>query len=138
MPAEVPDGHKDDETIGPAQRMLRRIHPDWITRGRPERSNFEVRKEGEGLSVTAWLSPQDLAEALVEAPTFGVVRVLASELRLAGFVIVRVPLPNNANHCECYGAPSKSQRKALAVGAAWVASPADHEPESYGSLESFA
>ncbi|MBF9150878.1 hypothetical protein [Novosphingobium jiangmenense] len=127
----------DDTSIDDDCRMLRRIHPAWINEFRPERSNFEIRRPHVGLSVTAWLSDADLEAVLAEAPTFGVVRVTAGELRAAGFKIMRVPEPDNPNHCECYGAISKGDRKKLALASVWVRPPSEHDPASYGVLDAF-
>lgn len=127
----------DDTSIDDACRMLRRIPPGWISDFRPERSNFEIRQPHVGLSVTAWLSDADLDAVLAEAPNFGVVRVTAGQLRAVGFIIVRVPEPENPNHCECYGAISKGDRKKLALASLWVRPPADHDPLPYGQLDTF-
>jgi hypothetical protein len=127
--------HADDPSIPDECRMLRRIPPGWISDFRPERSNFEIRQPNEGLSVTAWLAGADLDAVLAEAPNFGVVRVLAGELRAAGFKIVRMPEPGNPNHCECYGSTTKGGRKKLAVNSVWVAPPREHDHARYGALD---
>ena len=127
----------DDLSIPDDWRMLRRIPPAWIKDFQPESSNFSVRQPNEGLSVTAWCDPSDLIAVQADAPSFGVVRVLAGELREAGFRIVRLPEPGNPNHCECYGNVSRAARRRLASAAVWVVPPAEHDPVPYGALESF-
>lgn len=131
------EGIEDDASVPDEQRFLRRIWPTWIHDFRPERSNFEIREPHAGLSVTAWLSQADLVITIAEAPNCGVVSVTARQLRDAGYVICKVPLEQNPNHCECYGKPSKSARKQLAISSQWVSVPPEHVAEYYGDLVDF-
>lgn len=126
---------EDDASISDESRMLRRIPPSWINEFRPDSSNFLEKDADEGLSVTIWHGADDLRAVVDEQPNFGVVRVLASELRAAGYKLVRAPLAHNPNHCECYGAPGKGLRRVLAKAAVWVLPPAPHDPAPYGHLD---
>ena len=128
-------GIEDDASIPDDLRLLRRVHPQWICDFRPDSSNFKNKKDGEGLSVTAWLSDEDLQATIAEEPTFGVVRTTAGELRAIGLKIVRAPLDDNPNHCECFGKPSKNAPRLVAKAAKWVRPPASHDPDPYGQLE---
>lgn len=131
------DQPEDDPSIGDDWRMLRRIPPGWVSRYRPESSNFEIRSQGEGLSIVAWIEEEDLPRTLSEEPAFGVVVVSAGELRAAGYAIVKVPLDGNPNHCECYGSPTHGQRRQLAKAARWASLPQGAEPDGFGALEAF-
>lgn len=126
---------EDDASIQDAARLLRRVPPNWVADGpRPEKSNFEERSSGHGLSVTLWESQADLDATVAERPEFGVIFVTAGQMREAGFSIVRVPIDGNPNHCECYGAPTPSKRRKLAVEAKWVKVPVGFDPEKFGEL----
>lgn len=137
--AEAGEGIEDDHSIPDNLRMLRRIPPDWIKDFRPGSDNFLQRKakDGKGLSVTAWVVAGDLNNVSSEAPNFGVVSVTAGELRAADYKVTKAPLDGNPNHCECYGAPSRSKRKQLSRQARWVLPPAAHDPAHYGELLEF-
>jgi hypothetical protein len=132
------DGIEDDQSIADDCRMLRRIPPYWLKDFRPESSNFENREPDPkfGLSVTIWESEADLEAVIAEEPSFGVVCVTAGQLRAEGCAIVRRPLDQNPNHCECFGNPGHGARRRLAKSARWVHVPAGHDPDPYGPLES--
>jgi hypothetical protein len=128
---------QDDASIADECRMLRRVHPDWVKDFRPDSSNFKNKRSDTGLSVTAWVVDTDLSIVIDEAPRFGVICVDAADLRAAGYAIVRRPLDENGNHCECFGSPTGGARKELARIARWVKPPAEHDPAPYGALETF-
>lgn len=130
------EGIEDDLSISNDALFLRRIPPTRIVKApRPDSSNFEERDPTGGLSVTLWEAEQHLHDTVAEKPVFGVVRVTAGELRAAGYLIVRRPLPDNPNHCECYGKPSTTRKRELSIGAKWVKLPDGADPAIFGPLD---
>lgn len=126
---------EDDTSILAAAKFLRRIPPNRLAQTlQPDSSNFEERSDNTGLSVTLWETANDLEITAAEMPNFGIVSVTAALLREAGYAIVRVPLPDNPNHCECYGSPSKGKRRQLASNAKWVKLPEGYDPADFGCL----
>lgn len=128
---------EDDPAIVGDLRLLRRVPQGRVHNGKIEDSNFDEREEGHGLSVTVWLSPQDLEDVLLGHEDFGVVCVKASILRAEGAIIVRVPLEGNPNHCEVFPRLAKPARRRIREQAPWVFYPAWVAAEHRTQVEEF-
>jgi hypothetical protein len=111
---------EDDPAIAGDLRLLRRVPELLVHDGEIEKSNFDERDEGHGLSVTVWESPQDLEDVLTGHENFGVVSVKSSVLRAEGVIIARVPLDGNPNHCEVFPRLSTGARRRIKRQAKWV------------------
>jgi hypothetical protein len=120
---------EDDLTVGPAAKLLRRLHPDWVHNGLPESSAFKPDRHSDsiGTSVTLWESDADFENVMRDWGHFGLVVVTMGECRDAGLGIVRVALDDNPNHCELFGPRADNKRRRLAKGARWV-----KYPDNYG------
>lgn len=120
---------EDDLTVGPAAKLLRRLHPDWVHDGVPESSAFkrDSHPEAFGTSVTLWESDQDFENVMRGFENFGLVVVTMQECRDAGLGIVRMPLDENPNHCELFGPRADGKRRRLGKGARWAKYPIGYD-----------
>jgi hypothetical protein len=116
LPAWVVDA---PEIAGPI-RLLRRVPEMLVHSGRIEKSVFDERAPGCGLSVTIWESPRDLDDILRGHENFGVVSVPASAFREHNVIIARAPLDGNPNHCEIFPRLTGGQQKKLRAVTKWV------------------
>lgn len=124
---------EDDPSLLDDHTFLRRVPPMSVIDCRPDSANFAA-KTGEGLSVTLWGSDDDLERTEKEAPSFGIVSIKGAELRSVGYVLVRAPLPENPNHCDCFGKINKGPRRRLARAARWVKAPDGFKIDEDGLL----
>ena len=115
----------DDNSISGETKFLRRVVPGRYSRstGRPEEGVFRRKPQEPGLSVTLWLSADDLEVTIAPHPGFGVIGLLVSEIRAEGLGIVFTEEPGNPNHCELFGVLPGSKRQRLANIARWVVYP---------------
>ena len=116
LPAWVVD---DAEIAGPI-RLLRRVPELLVHSGRIEKSVFDERVPGCGLSVTIWESPSDLEDILRRHEDFSVVCLSASAFREHHVIIARAPLVGNLNHCEIFPRMTGGPQKRLRNAARWV------------------
>jgi hypothetical protein len=137
--ADLPQGAADDLTITPEARLLRRVPSHQIDKGRPDSRNFNhPAAEETGWSCTLWESDQDFADLMNGHESFGCVRLKAGDFRAEGLQIIRVPEPNNPNHCEVFGAmTSKAQARKLREKAAWVQYPPNVDQDGPAIVETF-
>lgn len=133
LPAWVVD---DAEIAGPI-RLLRRVPKLLVHSGRIEKSVFDEREPGCGLSVTVWESPSDLEDILRRHEDFSVVCVSASAFREHNAIIARAPLVGNLNHCEIFPHMTGGQQKRLRAAARWVRYADWVSPEHRADLEGF-
>lgn len=128
--ATVQDQPPDDPTISGDAKILRRVVPGRFSRrtGQPEDNTFRRKPTEPGLSVTLWLSADDLANTLGPHPGFGVVALFVAEARAEHLRIAFTEEPGNPNHCELFGDLPGSKRQRLANLARWVVYP-DGYPE---------
>lgn len=127
----------DDPEITGAIRLLRRVPRDLVHDGEIEKSNFDEREPGQGLSVTAWAVASDLDDVLRRHEDFGIVCVPADAFRNEGALIVRVPLVGNLNHCEVYPRLKGGQCKRIKRLSLWVYYPDWVEHQHTGPVETF-
>lgn len=137
--ADLPLGAADDLTISDQARLLRRVPPHQVIDGQPYSRNFNhSATEKTGWSCTLWESNQDLDYLMNEHEHFGCVRIKAGDLRSEGLQIIRVPLPNNPNHCEVFGPmTSKAQARKLCGKATWVQYPPSLDQDIPATIETF-
>ena len=118
---------QDDTSIPADAIVLRRVastHQSFgpqykPSEGIPTSPVFEPSGD-EGLSVTLWLGPADMAAVLAGHEEFGVVALSVGELRAHGLAILRDPLPENPNHCELFGnLGNRTLRRTLCKLATW-------------------
>lgn len=128
---------EDDPAIAGDLRLLRRVPELLVHDGEIEKSNFDEREVGHGLSVTVWESPQDLEDVLVGHENFGVVSVKASVFRGEGMAIVRVPLEGNPNHCEVFPRLGQGAQRRIKKQAKWVYYPEWVRAEHRVAVEPF-
>lgn len=76
-----------------------------------------------GLSVTLWLSEEDLEITLAPHPGFGVIGLLVAEIRAEQLRVAFTEEPGNPNHCELFGEMPGSKRQRLANIARWIVYP---------------
>lgn len=120
----LPDWAVDDPEIDGPILMLRRVPAILVQDGVFESSCFRETEVDRGLSMTPWLSDQDLEDVLRDHDDFGVIAVAASALRAEGATIARCPIEGNANHCEVLPHFGKKAQRRLKRAAGWV-----HYPE---------
>jgi hypothetical protein len=113
----------DDSTIADDAIFLRRIKWYVDTDGRMESSNFDAKRNNNGLSITLWASPGAYDAILIGHMEFGLACLTARDLRDEGFIIIRTPENDNPWHCDAEGAPSKNTEKRLRNKAKWVRFP---------------
>lgn len=133
LPAWVVD---DAEIAGPI-RLLRRVPEFQVHAGRIEKSVFDERVPGCGLSVTIWESPSDLDDILRRHENFGVVYVPASAFREHNVIIARASLVGNLNHCEIFPRMTGGPQKRLRAASRWVRYADWVLPEHRGAVETY-
>jgi hypothetical protein len=119
---------EDDLTVEAGAKLLRRIPPDWIHDGTPESSAFkpDPHPDSIGTSVTLWEGDQDFENVMRGWEHFGLLVVTMAECREAGLGIIRMPLPDNPNHCEVFGPKAEGKRRWLSKGARFAKYPDDY------------
>jgi len=127
----------DDPAIQGGLRLLRRVPKFLVHGGKIEKTCFEEREEGSGLSVTAWKSPSDLDDIRRFHEEFGVVCVRAEVFRQFEVTIAPAPLVGNLNHYEIFPRLTPGQRKKLRAAATWVHYPDWVAAEDRGQPEVF-
>lgn len=133
LPAWVVD---DTKITGPI-RLLRRVPEFLVHSGKIEKSVFDVREAGCGLSVTVWEAPSDLEDIIRRHENFGIVCVSASAFREHNVVIARAPLVGNLNHCEVFPRMTGGRQKQLRAASRWVRYADWVVPEHREALETF-
>lgn len=118
--ADLPDGAEDNEQIAGQIRLLRRVPENRVHNGEIEKTNFDERETGHGLSVTVWDSPQDLIDVLRGHENFGVVCVDAGAFRAEEAKIVPIPLEGNPNHCEIFPRLGPKAQRRIKLASRWV------------------
>lgn len=134
---ELPAWVVDDAAIAGPIKLLRRVPKFQVHDGRFEKSVFEERERGCGLSVTIWQSREDLEDIIRRHEDFGVICVRASVFRELGAVIARAPLVGNLNHCEVFPRMTGGAQKKLRNAAKWVRYAGWVLPEHRGEIETF-
>lgn len=135
--ADLPDGAEDDQQIVGKIRLLRRVPENRVHNGEIEKTNFDEREPGHGLSVTVWDSPTDLIDVLRGHENFGIVCVNAEAFRAVEAKIVRRPLEGNQNHCEIFPRLSPKAQRKIKLASCWVHYPEWVLPEHRDEMEVF-
>lgn len=127
--AGLPEGAVDAADIPDNACLIRRVPPLWVSKARPDTSNFRNKEAGFGLSVTLWAGDSDLEDILRDHEHCGVVTIVAADARALGLIIARSPLDGNPNHCELFPAATKGRQNLLRNASEWVAYPEVIPPE---------
>ena len=137
--ADLPPNTADDLTITSDARVLRRVPSNQVVEGRPHSGNFNHPADKQtGWSCTLWESHQDFTDLMSGHENFGCVRIKAGDLRGEGLQIIRVPLPDNPNHCEVFGSmTSKARARRLCHKVVWVTYPSSISDNIPAKLETF-
>lgn len=126
--ATVQEQHPDDPSIAGTSKILRRVVPGRFSRttGLPDKGVFRRRPGDLGLSVTLWLSNDDLEVTIAPHPGFGVIALLVAQIREEQLRIAYTEEPGNPNHCELFGDLPGSKQQRFANMARWVVYPDDY------------
>jgi hypothetical protein len=116
----------DDPTIADDALFLRRIKWYVPADGRMESSNFDAKRNNNGLSITLWECSDSYDAILIGHMAFGLACLTARDLRDEGFIIIRTPENYNPWHCDAEGNPGKNTHKKLQNKAQWVKFPSGY------------
>ena len=111
MPVVIPDWVVDSPDILNHHCLLRRVPDHALSGGQPDSSNFREKEEGTGLSVSLWLTPDNLDAIIGDYPGWGVTTLVVEDVRKLGLRVMRAPIPGDPNHCEIWGIGSKTPKK---------------------------
>lgn len=122
------DEYDDDPSIPPKAQLLRRIPPWQLPNvnggGEAPRSDaFSNHPDGSGTSVDILEDDWSPEKTLAGYSSFGLVSILAEEVRSVGLGVIRARIPNNPHHAHIQGKKTKSIKRQLAKHCRWIREP---------------
>jgi hypothetical protein len=121
---------EDDKTISNEVVLWRRIphkpshciYDHNLKRWRPTSAAFKDHPGGSAMSVTIDVGQEPIT-AIANYPGQYLAAITAGTVRGLGQVVVRKPVPDDANHAEVAGSKPKKVSSDMAKAAKWIVAP---------------
>ena len=122
--------YTDDASIPDEERLLRRIHPDWIV---PDATNpgqkrvssaaFSHLEMSVDIASVRLARGEPLTATLAGYDSFGLVTITAGNARAKDQAVCRDPLPDNSAHGLVVGKKTRSVENYFKSHCLWVVTP---------------